>query len=209
MMDLDGLTQNLIKMIQTTKTYLFDAFKAYETHNEDVKKMDDDKVDDLERVIEEECLHIILKERPFAHDLRKVTGYFKLVEDIERLGDHAEDIFWCSSNLASEETYDLVDLDNMIDVALKMVTDSFKSVIYEDEKLAQSVINEDDIVDDLYLKVLNELPILKKKKKVNTNFVIYTTLITKYVERIADHASNIAERAIYIKTGYYKNKVII
>ena len=161
-------------------------------------------------MIEEDCLLVILKERPFATDLRRVTGIFKLVEDIERLGDHAEDIAWVSKNLyLAKESYKDPKVEQIISVALSMVNDSYKALASGNAKLAEEVIKRDDIVDKLYLELLNEIPVLKEKYALNDSYVIYTTLLVKYVERIADHASNIAEWTVYIQNGYYKDKVIL
>ena len=90
-----------------------------------------------------------------------------------------------------------------------MVNDSYKAFASGNAKLAEDVIKRDDIVDKLYLELLNEIPVLKEKYALNDSYVIYTTLLVKYVERIADHASNIAEWTVYIQNGYYKDKVIL
>lgn len=205
------ISENLLKMFETTISYLNNAFSYY--NNEANKKdemVNDDIIDRLERQIEEDCLLVILKERPFASDLRKVTGYFKLVEDIERLGDHAEDIAWVSKNLyKAKEAYRSPNVEKIINVALSMVNDAYKSLATGDSELAKDVIKRDDIVDVLYLDLLKEIPVSKENYALNDAYVIYTTLLVKYVERIADHASNIAEWAVYIQNGYYKDKVII
>lgn len=202
---------NLLKMFEQTISYLNDAFSYYNDEKAtNENKINDDLIDKLERVIEEDCLLVILKERPFATDLRRVTGIFKLVEDIERLGDHAEDIAWVSKNLyLAKESYKDPKVEQIINVALSMVNDSYKALASGNAKLAEEVIKRDDIVDKLYLELLNEIPVLKEKYALNDSYVIYTTLLVKYVERIADHASNIAEWTVYIQNGYYKDKVIL
>ena len=207
----DLINNNLLKMFELTISYLNNAFSYYKDEKcTDEEKINDDIVDKLERQVEEDCLLVILKERPFASDLRKVTGIFKLVEDIERLGDHAEDIAWVSKNLyKAKEAYRSEKIAKIIEVALSMVTDSYKSLASGNPDLAMDVIKRDDIVDRLYLELLSEIPVSKEKYALNDAYVIYTTLLIKYVERIADHASNIAEWSIYIQNGYYKDKVII
>ena len=202
---------NLLKMFEQTISYLNDAFSYYNDEKAtNENKINDDLIDKLESVIEEDCLLVILKERPFATDLRRVTGIFKLVEDIERLGDHAEDIAWVSKNLyLAKESYKDPKVEQIISVALSMVNDSYKALASGNAKLAEEVIKRDDIVDKLYLELLNEIPVLKEKYALNDSYVIYTTLLVKYVERIADHASNIAEWTVYIQNGYYKDKVIL
>lgn len=203
-----------IKMYDLTIEFLRSSLSYFIDEEENVKgerKINDDLVDRSLIEIEKTCLNIILRERPFALDLRRVTGIFKLVDDIERLGDHSEDIAWCVSNLKKAQIKSNVKskyLLEMIEISFNMVKDAYTGLLKNDDKLALRVLKTDDLVDDLYLKVLNELSILKEKL-ANNDYFIYMTLIAKYVERLADHASNIAEWVIYIKSGYYKDEVII
>lgn len=203
-----------IKMYDLTIEFLRSSLSYFIDEEENVKnvtKINDDLVDKSLIEIEKTCLNIILRERPFALDLRRVTGIFKLVDDIERLGDHSEDIAWCVSNLKKAQIKPNVKskyLLEMIEISFNMVKDAYTGLLKNDDKLALRVLKTDDLVDDLYLKVLNELSILKEKL-ANNDYFIYMTLIVKYVERLADHASNIAEWVIYIKSGYYKDEVII
>ena len=208
---IDEINLNTIKMFELTIKYLKDAGDILLNHQViNVPVIDDEKINNYERKIEEECLLIILRERPFAIDLRKVTGIFKLVEDIERLSDHALDLVWTTTNLLKySEATKFENLKLILKLAFKMVADSYEAFINNDDKLATDVINRDDEVDALYLKVLDEIPLKKDKNNLDDNFIIYATLLGKYAERIADHASNIAEWVVYIKNGYYKDKVII
>lgn len=162
---IDLINNNLLKMFELTISYLDNAFSYYKDEKcTDEEKINDDIVDKLERQVEEDCLLVILKERPFASDLRKVTGIFKLVEDIERLGDHAEDIAWVSKNLyKAKEAYRSEKIAKIIEVALSMVTDSYKSLASGNPDLAMDVIKRDDIVDRLYLELLSEIPVSKEK----------------------------------------------
>ena len=210
---IDQVFVETIKMFDLTIRYLNDSFSYFfnETNFEEKEKeINDDIVDRSLIAVEKKCLNIILREKPFAKDLRRITGVFKLVDDVERLGDHSEDIAWCVSNLKKSDKY-LVQsksLLEMINVSLSMVTDAYYSLVKEDVKLAANVLKSDDLVDTLYLKVLEELQPINNSN-LDSNFIVFSTLIAKYIERIADHASNIAEWAIYIKSGYYKDEVII
>lgn len=208
---IDEINLNTIKMFELTIKYLKDAGDILLNHQViNVPVIDDEKINNYERKIEEECLLIILRERPFAIDLRRVTGIFKLVEDIERLSDHALDLVWTTTNLLKySEATKFENLKLILKLAFKMVNDSYVAYVNNDDKLATDVVNRDDQVDELYLKVLDEIPLKKDKNNLDDNFIIYATLLAKYAERIADHASNIAEWVVYIKSGYYKDKVII
>lgn len=208
---IEKITLDTIKMFDLTLEYLESAVDIYLNNSLiALPKINDDLIDHLERSIEEECLRLILKERPFAKDLRKVTGIFKLVEDIERLGDHSEDVLWTATNLLKySSNLTLSTIKEEIKVAMSMVKDSYNAFAKGDVDLAKKICNRDDIVDNLYIKSLKEIPGFKDKYNLGDEFILYSTLLVKYVERLADHASNIAEWVNYIEDGYYKDGVII
>lgn len=161
-----------------------------------------------ERLIEELAIDIMLKERPYAKDLRSVTGILKLVSDLERMGDHAEDIIEFATKLKDEAKIKIPDLDIMVKKTMSMVHNSVLSFINKDELLAIKVIKADDEIDEIYEKILNEIIEESNKDSFSSSFAIYTTLVVKYIERIADHAVNVAEWVVYILRGYYKDKKI-
>ena len=207
--EIENLNKMLIKMADVVERNLLLAFALFHNYDEKIAlQIDDDKVNDYERKIEEYSMNLMLKERFFAKDMRSVLGILKLVGDLERLGDHAEDINIFSKKLKNEKKYKIVDINKMIDLAMKMVHDSIESFIKKDISLAQQVIISDDLIDSLYDKLLDTIIKLKDDNQVSSSFAIYTTLVVKYIERIADHASNIAEWVIYILNGYYKDKQI-
>ncbi len=210
-MDLTSVEIDVVEMSKRVKESLNFAFSFYFDPNSSFENViNDQSINEYERKIENFCLLNILKERPFATELRKLTGYFKVCEDLERLGDHAEDIYWVNSNLKKyKELIRLPKLDEMIEKTLNMVNKSIDSLINFDEEEAKKIINNDDEIDKLYLEILSLLPSLKEDNNLDDEFIIFTTLLVKYVERIADHASNVAEWAIYIKNGYYKDRYII
>ena len=210
-MDLTNLEIDVVEMSKRVKESLNYAFSFYFDPSAEKKDIINDVViNEYERKIEEICLLNILKERPFATELRKLTGYFKVCEDLERLGDHAEDIYWVNSNLSSyKDTVRVPELDEMINKTLLMVNKAIDSLINFDEEEAKKIIKSDDEIDALYLEILSLLPKLKENNNLDDEFTIFTTLLVKYVERIADHASNVAEWAIYIKSGFYKDRYII
>ena len=207
--EIENLNKILIKMADVVERNLLLAFALFHNYDEKIAlQIDDDKVNDYERKIEEYSMNLMLKERFFAKDMRSVLGILKLVGDLERLGDHAEDINIFSKKLKNEKKYKIDDINKMIDLAMNMVHDSIESFIKKDISLAQQVIISDDLIDSLYDKLLETIIKLKDDNQVSSSFAIYTTLVVKYIERIADHASNIAEWVIYILNGYYKDKQI-
>ncbi len=207
--EIDHLNQMIIKMANQVLNNLRTAIELYKNYDENkLMAINDDIVDLHERLIEEMCLDIMVKERPYARDLRKVSGILKLVTDLERLGDHAEDISNFAKKLQNVEHHECHLLDQMIEKSFIMVENSIKSYVELDTLLASSVIKEDDEIDSLYEKALDKIINHLNEKEYSNEFGVFTTLIIKYMERIADHAVNIAEWVIYIESGYHKDMKI-
>ena len=207
--EINNLVNYTMKMGELVLDNLQLAMSTYYHYDEETaNKINDDVVDANERLIEEMCLNLMLKERPFAKDLRVVSGILKLVEDLERLGDHAEDIKAFAKKLKDYEYVSIKKLDEAYKESTKMVLDSISSLVNKDEIQAYEVIKNDDKVDALYEEALEEIIEGSKENKYPIEYSIYTTLITKYIERIADHAVNVAEWVIYILRGFHKDKQI-
>ena len=207
--EINNLVNYTMKMGELVLDNLQLAMSTYYHYDEETaNKINDDVVDANERLIEEMCLNLMLKERPFARDLRVVSGILKLVEDLERLGDHAEDIKAFAKKLKDYEYVSIKKLDEAYKESTKMVLDSISSLVNKDEAQAYEVIKNDDKVDELYEEALEEIIEGSKENKYPIEYSIYTTLITKYIERIADHAVNVAEWVIYILRGFHKDKQI-
>ncbi|MDD7375036.1 MAG: phosphate signaling complex protein PhoU [Bacilli bacterium] len=207
--EINNLVNYTMKMGELVLDNLQLAMSTYYHYDEETaNKINDDVVDANERLIEEMCLNLMLKERPFARDLRVVSGILKLVEDLERLGDHAEDIKAFAKKLKDYEYVSIKKLDEAYKESTKMVLDSISSLVNRDEAQAYEVIKNDDKVDALYEEALEEIIEGSKENKYPIEYSIYTTLITKYIERIADHAVNVAEWVIYILRGFHKDKQI-
>ena len=207
--EINNLVNYTMKMGELVLDNLQLAMSTYYHYDEETaNKINDDVVDANERLIEEMCLNLMLKERPFARDLRVVSGILKLVEDLERLGDHAEDIKAFAKKLKDYEYVSIKKLDEAYKESTKMVLESISSLVNKDEAQAHEVIKNDDKVDALYEEALEEIIEGSKENKYPIEYSIYTTLITKYIERIADHAVNVAEWVIYILRGFHKDKQI-
>lgn len=204
---LDSLILQMSGVVEKNLFYAFDVYLNYD-QNKYYPEVDDLKVNAYERWIEADALHLMLKERLYASDLRVVTGIMSMVQDIERLGDHAKDILEFALKLKKANN-NQTEIKDLIDFVIQMVKDSVKSYIDKDENLARNVILRDDHVDETYAKLIDELIEMDEGNKIDSAFSIYTSLVVKYIERIADHATNVAEWVIYIMTGYYKDKQII
>lgn len=177
--------------------------------NTKYEPIDDLKVDAYERAIEEKCLHLMLTERLFSTDMRLVSGVMCMVEDLERLGDHAQDIMEFALKVKNTKVSEFPKLNVLVNFVYKMVKDATLAFKNEDAKLASEVISSDDYVDKTYVEILNDLIRQDSNNQITSSYALYSTLIDKYLERLADHATNIAEWVIFINTGFYKDTQII
>lgn len=170
----------------------------------------DSEIDQKERTIESMCLKLLLQQQPVAKDLRQISAALKMITDMERIGDHAVDISEIALFLdEGPDKPDLADIPKMADEAVKMLTGAINAYVYNDEALAKSVIESDDIVDDLFLRVKTELTDMIVKDSSKANSALDLLMIAKYMERIADHATNIAEWVVFSITGVHKNAQLI
>lgn len=206
--ELNVFVLKMIGQVSINLHYALDALSNYD-ETKDYHLIDDDQVDKDERKIEETCLHLMLSERLFASDMRLVSGLMCMVEDLERLGDHAEDIMQFSLKIGKNNFVKNEKMERLIKYVINMVESSFKSYLNQDVLLAKKVIDSDDFVDKSYLEMLEQIIKKDETKKIDSSTSIYLTVIVKYLERIADHATNIAEWVIYILTGYYKDSQIV
>lgn len=162
----------------------------------------DDEIDNVETRIERRCLSLFALQQPLARDLRVIGSSLKMITDLERIGDHAADIAEITLRLAPGQPYKInPDIYTMAGLARSMVGRSIEAFIHEDLKLASEVCSDDDAVDELFNLMIMDLvsQIKAGGQSVETN--VDLMFIVKYFERIADHATNIAEWAVYNETG--------
>ncbi len=205
--ELDGQILEMAGQVEKNLSYAIDVYLNYDELKK-YQQVDDKKVNMQERMIEKDCLHLMLKERLFSEDLRQVTGIMSMVQDLERLGDHAKDILEFALRLKNPFRRDnrIYDLTEHV---YSMVERSIQSYLKRDVGMAKQVILDDDYVDQEYSSIIQELIDKENKGEITSSYAIYSALVVKYLERIGDHATNVAEWAIYILTGYYKDLQII
>lgn len=176
-----------------------------------VKKDDDEfgtiheietKIDQKERDIENLCMKLILKQQPVASDLRLVSSALKMVSDMERIGDQAADIAELIPYIQDVQGECISDISDMAVAAIKMVTESVECFIKGDMAKTKEVIEYDDVIDNLFNKVKNDLTELIVSEKQVSEACLDLLMIAKYFERIGDHATNIAEWVYYSITGF-------
>lgn len=159
-------------------------------------------INQMEREIERLCMRLLLMQQPVASDLRSVSSALKIISDLERIGDQAYDIAEIAKYLKYSEFAGKVHIQDMAVAAIRMVTDSVEAFVQRDLELAQKVLKEDDTVDQLFNKVRADLiHIIQEKQEDDVEMVLDLLMIAKYLERIGDHAENVAEWVVYLLTG--------
>lgn len=165
----------------------------------------DDKFDRCERQIEQKCFDLVVKQAPIAGDWRRIASILKMVSDIERMGDHCQDLSQYTLLLAELPSVELPPyFTEMVDVMQLMVHNSISCFIQSDTKLANQVIAMDDTVDDFFIRWREDLIKLMEAHPEHIAQYVYYLMIGKYIERIADHTTNISEWIIYTVTSELK-----
>ncbi len=165
----------------------------------------DAEIDQKERDIEAICMKLLLQQQPVAGDLRVISSALKMISDMERIGDQASDIAEITKFVKNSDIKSKVHIKDMATAAIKMVTDSVESFVKKDIELASAVMKYDDKVDNLFDCVKDELVRLIAADSENGEYCIDLLMIAKYLERIGDHAVNIAEWVEYSITGTHRN----
>lgn len=159
------------------------------------------EIDQKERNIESMCLKLLLQQQPVASDLRQISAALKMITDMERIGDQAEDISEIVITLNGRYAENSALLKGMAESAIQMVTESVDAYVKRDTALAHKVIEMDDIVDDYFDQVKAELISKIAGEPADGEYALDLLMIAKYLERIGDHAVNIAEWVIFSVTG--------
>lgn len=203
--DLDTLNTLLIEMGALIETAISSAVVAMRSQDVSLAKKViamDSEIDAKEKDIEQLCLKLLLQQQPVAKDLRLISAALKMITDMERIGDQAADISEITINLAGKEyVKKLEHIPQMGQATIKMVNDCIDAFIRHDLELAEAVIASDDIVDQLFDLVKDELISLIHHKMDYGEQAIDLLMIAKYFERIGDHATNIAEWVSFSVTG--------
>jgi len=163
---------------------------------------DDDLIDDLRNKIEEKCISVIATQNPMAGDLRTVISVLYIAEELERMGDYAEGIAKISLSIGKEPMLKpLVDIPRMAEKSSKMLSNSLDALVNRDEPLAIQVCRDDSEVDELYNQVYRELLTFMISDPKTIERATYLLWVSHNIERIADRATNISERVLYLITG--------
>ena len=201
------LNREIIEMGAMCEEAITSAVKALITGDMELAdrvKANSSAIDQMERDIEGRCMKLLLHQQPVARDLRLISAALKMITDMERIGDQAEDIAEIVTFLNGHTMEGMELIEEMARETIKMVTASVDAFVKKDVVLAQKVISQDDIVDDYFSRVKYDIITLIAENSANGEFALDLLMISKYFERIGDHATNIAEWVIYSVTGTHK-----
>ena len=163
------------------------------------------EMDQLEHDIETRCMRMLLQQQPVARDLRVISSALKMISDMERIGDQASDIVELAQYIKKSDVKYKTHLSDMANEVIKMVTKSIKSFVKKDIEMARNVIVYDDVVDNYFEEIKKELIRIISSGESDGEEFIDILMIAKYLERIGDHAVNVAEWVEYSITGVHKS----
>ena len=204
---LEQLNVELIKMGALCEEAITASVSALMKYDRTVVQMvfeKDNEIDHMERDIETFCMRLLLQQQPVARDLRTISSALKMISDMERIGDQASDIAEIVTYLSGACGHN-THIDQMAQATIKMVTNSLDAFVRRDLTLAWSVIEYDDVVDRLFDECKSDLIAEIAQNPEDGERVLDVLMIAKYLERIGDHATNIAEWVEFSITGSHKS----
>lgn len=172
---------------------------------------EDEEIDQMEKQIERLCLKLLLQQQPVARDLRRISAALKMITDMERIGDQTSDI--AEIIISSKDEVVSQDLELMVEMASgvsRMVRDSITAYVQKDLELAREVMESDDQIDDYFDEIRDRMiEYIKKEHGEQGRRIFDLIMVTKYLERIGDHATNIAEWVEFSITGVHKDSAVL
>lgn len=207
-MQLRKLNNELIEMGSLIETAIARAYKGLINQNIEIAKENvefDREIDQKEKEVENICLKLLLQQQPVASDLRLISSAIKMITDMERIGDQAADISELTILMAKTQYIKRLDhIEQMAKATIEMVTTSVDAFVKRDLELARSVFARDDIVDNLFVTIKNDLIELIREDVNNGEQAIDLIMVAKYFERIGDHAVNLADWVIFSIVGHHE-----
>ena len=206
---LHNLNRELIQMGAACEEIIAFAAKALTDYSPELEEKTNQVgavIDESERTIENICLKLLLRQQPVAGDLRQISAAMKMITDMERIGDQAEDIAEIIGFLQGRSGEECAFVGHMARSAISMVTGSVDAYVRRDTALAREVIAHDDVVDDDFRKVKATLIDWIARRPDDGEYALDLLMIAKYFERIGDHATNIAEWVVFAVTGVHNGE---
>lgn len=203
--ELEHLKEMLLKMATLVEVSIKNSVRSLVERESELARQviaDDHKINTFDVKIDEECIRLLALKQPMGRDLRFITTAMKITTDLERIADNAVNIAERALELNEEPILKpYIDIPKMCKIAQAMVRDTIDAFVNEDRKLAKDVIMRDDEVDDLNEMVWKELVFIMTQDPSTVSRGVKISYVSKYLERIADHATNIAETVSYMVDG--------
>jgi phosphate transport system protein len=206
----------IIRMGSMCEECIDTAIKGFLSGNNDYLERTsilEQDINQQERIVESLCMKILLKQHPVARDLRHISAALKMISDMERIGDQSFEIAELAKIIKNSDLIEKVHIREMADSAIGMVSNSIEAFVKSDREIAEHVISDDDIVDEGFnrvkrkiIKIFSDCVPTIAEESENAEYAVDLLMIAKYLERIGDHAVNIAEWVIYALTGIHAKK---
>lgn len=206
--DMSVITNDLLDMTELVEETIRNAIKSLKEKDSELARNiinNDEKIDDLEDEIKDKCLKFLATQQPLAGDLRFMISVMQMVRDLERIGDHCEDIAKYTLRFENEEYMkELIDIPRMAEMAAKMVKNSIDAFVNKDLRLARKVWKADEEVDELFRNIYDELMSFISQDPKKANQSVMFLFIAAHLERIADYSTNICEETVFAMQGNYE-----
>ena len=205
---LNGLKRELTMMGSACEEIIALAYRALTDRDEElVHKVNTigAQIDESEHTIENICMKLLLRQQPVARDLRQISAAMKMITDMERIGDQAEDIVEIVPYMNAHPDEKYPKIREMAKAAQAMVTEAVDAYVKQDLSLARKVMAHDDVVDDYFTQVKNGIIDIIAVEPSQGEYALDLLMIAKYFERIGDHCTNIAEWVEFSVTGVHKD----
>jgi phosphate transport system protein len=202
------ITNDLLAMTDLVEDTIRNAIKSLQERDSELARNiinDDERIDDLEDEIKDKCLKFLATQQPLAGDLRYMISIMQMVRDLERIGDHCEDIAKYTLRFENEAYMkELVDIPRMAQMSAKMVKNAIDAFVNKDLRLARKVWKADEEVDELFRNIYDELMGMVDQDATKANQSVMFLFIAAHLERIADYATNICEETVFAMEGSYE-----
>lgn len=206
---LDEIQQDVLKMGTMVEQVIFDAVKSLKTRDEVLAQQvidGDDAIDDFETQIEDNCIRLLALQQPMASDLRVISAAMKIVNDLERIADHAIDIAKVTTRLSGQSLIKpLIDVPRMAEIARQMLRVSLDAFVRRDATEVEQLIDSDHEVDALYQQIFRELLTFMIEDPRTIRQSTQLLFVARHLERMGDYCTNIGEAVYYMVKGERKN----
>ena len=206
--EMKHIGDEVTKMGEVVETAIVDSIKSLKDKDGELARKiiaGDEVIDDIQDNINDMCYKFLATQQPVAGDLRYIISIMKIINDLERIGDHCEDIAKYTLRLESQEYIkDLIDIPRMADMASRMVKNAIDSYVHRDLRLARKVWKADEEIDEIFRDIYDELLVLAESSREKTKQSIMFLFIAAHLERIADYSTNICEETVFVLEGTYE-----